>query len=849
MKYNGLTKAEALKKQSLGLSNTTIDSYVPSYSKILIKNVFCLINVVLAPLLIFLALFGLYNEVITLSMFVVVNTITTIVDEVRIKRKIEKLKTQFQIKATVIRDDDELEIPVSDVVMDDLVVAKEGESIIADGLVIDAAYLQIDESGLTGESDYIKKETGAELYSGSFVITGSCKYKVTAIGENNYTNRLASESTKYQKVKSPLQKSGDKLISILAIVAIILGLLNFGLSYLDTNNTIDQRILSLTTIVALIIPQTLIFLFTLTFSISISKLHQKGVLVQKGAAIENLTNIDTLCIDKTGTITTNKMLLHSSHSWGLDIGNFYSALGSVHTKLYGVNKTLKVLIDKTEDSKKFNVKSLTQIPFNSKNKYSLFAGSYTQKGKTENFTYLLGAYDALKKSMSKKVLAELNPQLKEIESWGFRGLIVLKFNDLLTEFPVGISDKAAIFVFEEELNYGIQAILNCFKELGIKLKIISGDSYGSVKAIASRVGFQSDKIIDLSKDKATSIKSIRENDIFTRATPDDKVAIIQKLKANGHKVAMVGDGINDVLSLKAADVSISMESGAKVARNISDIVLLNNDYSKLPDIFFEGDNIVFNLRLSTKMFLAKSILAMVMGVFYTLLLKTVPLLPSTTLVFSFLGSSLPSYIIIFTRSSVNKHNGFLKEIMFSALPAGIVMGSCAILFTYYMQFKQLNPIEINTGIALVILALSLVYSLILLWKTKKLNSIGLSIFGFTIAFLAGTMQTLLPLNFNNIIGADLFIVVIISIGVILLGWLLYSKIKPKTILKKLLVGFLTVIWVPVVLIFPFRTYYTTARLDLSIFTMIIAAALVGFVLMLLADYISQQIRDRYFAKK
>lgn len=842
MKYKGLSKSQALKNQSLGLSNSTIDSYVPSYSKIFVKNIFSLINLVITPLLIFLALFGLFNEVLALSIFVVVNTVTSVIDEVRIKRKIEQLKTQFQIKATVIRDEDELEIPISEVVMNDLVVAREGESIIADGIIIESSYLQIDESSLTGESDYLKKAEDAKVFSGSYVITGICYYKVTAIGEQNYTNRLASESTKYQKNKSPLQKAGDKLITILAISAIILGLLNFGLSYFDPNNSMDHRILSLTTIVALIIPQTLIFLFTLTFSISISKLYQKGVLVQKGAAIENLTNIDTLCIDKTGTITTNKMLLNTTFNWNFDEKRFYNFLKSESENLFGVNKTLKVLIDEAQSHNNIKVTNLAQIPFNSKNKYSQFSGKLTNG----SFTFVLGAYEAIKGNIGSNTNLKLQTEIKEIEKRGLRALVVIEYREYFTEFPNKKSNNVALFVIEEELNYGIQSILNQFNELGIKLKIISGDSYGSVKSIAARVGLETENIVDLSKEKLKDNKSILDNDIFTRATPDDKLVIINMLKKRGNKVAMVGDGINDVLSLKAADVSISMESGAKVARNISDIVLLNNDYSKLPEIFFEGDNIIYNLKLSTKMFLAKSILAMVLAVFYTAFFKTVPLLPATTLVFSFLGSSLPSYIVIFTRSTIKNKNNFLKEVGFSSIPAGIIMGIASILFVHFMQSKGYGYIEINTGIALAILGLSLVYSLTLLWESNKLKSVGLAIFGFTVAFLAGTMQTLLPLDFNNIVGTELFIVVVISVGVILLGWLLYSKIKPKTLLKKLAVGLATIIWVPVVLVFPFRTYYSTTRLPFELFLSILGLSAIGLIVMLITNFFVQKFRVAKF---
>lgn len=848
MKFQGLSKADALRNQSLGLANTTIDSYVPSYPKIFFKNIFSLINIVVTPLLIFLALFNLKNEVLALSIFIVVNTITSVVDEIRIKKEIEKLKTQFQLKANVIRDEDELEIPVSEVVMNDLVVAREGESIIADGKVISASYLEVDESGLTGESDYIKKNENDQVYSGSFVITGICYYEVVAIGTKNYTNRLTQESTKYQKVKSPLQIAGDKMITTLTVFAIVLGLANFGLSYLNPANAIDQRILSLTTIIALIIPQTLIFLFTLTFSISISKLFKKGVLVQKGAAIENLTHIDTICIDKTGTITTNRMLLHSAKFWDFSEKDFYTALNAVNDKLYGVNKTIKVLIDKAFSKTAPVVNHFNQIPFNSKDKLSMFSGSYRHENENIKFTYILGAYESLESRIPKKMLTEVRNELNEVEKRGLRGLIILQYESLLESLPDTETCKVALYIFEEELNFGISSIISKFAELGIKLKIISGDSYGSVKTIASKVGLTTDKIVDLSKLTTAIDATTLENDIFTRAKPDDKVNIVNMLRASGHKVAMVGDGINDVLSLKAADVSISMESGAKVARNVSDIVLLNNDYSKLPDVFYEGDNIVFNLKLSTKMFLAKSVLAIIMAIFYTITFSVLPLLPATTLVFSFLGSSLPSYIIIFTRSTLKRQNDFLREVTFAAIPAGIIMAICSIAYAGILKAHGLNTIEINTGIALLILGLSLGYSLILLWQSGKLRSIGLTIFGFTIAFLAGTMQTILPVNLKDMDGYSVFTAIVLTIAAILLGWFLYKKINPQTIFKKILVGLLTVIWIPIVLIFPFRTYYSTARLEITQFIMILGTTGIGLLLMLLANYFSELLKKKIYSK-
>src|SRR5260221_886192 len=372
----GLTLDEVKRKKKLGLSNEIIDSYTPNTFLILRRNIFSLINVVVVPLLILLGVYQRYTDIFAFSTFIVVNTIISILDEIRNKNQLQKLKSQFQQTAKVIRDGTEYEIPSNEIVEGDYVKAKEGEGILADGIVLYENYLQLDESALNGESNYIRKEDGEKVLSGSFIVTGECVYQVQSVGKNNYLNKLGAEALKYAEKKSTMQKNGDKLIIFLVIASISLALLNFYATK-DTNLSIAERVLGLTTIITLIIPQTLIFLFTLTFTVSITKLYNPGVLVQKGGSIEELSNIDVICFDKTGTITTNDMTINKTEYFNLkeeDIGSFYN---SVKSKIVGINKTQEILnklyskYDSSSDSRSAVISDFDQIPFTSKNKYSL----------------------------------------------------------------------------------------------------------------------------------------------------------------------------------------------------------------------------------------------------------------------------------------------------------------------------------------------------------------------------------------------------------------------------------------------------------------------------------------------
>lgn len=826
----GLSSKQVINKKALGLQNSVIDTYSPGYSQIFLRNIFSVINIVVFPLLIFLAYFQLYMEVVAFGFFILINTLTSLFDEIRIKREIDKLKKQFLIKATVIRDDKKIAIPLDQIVEDDLCYAKEGDQIVAEGEILRSAYLQIDESVITGESDYIQKDKGDKVYSSTFVVTGECYYKVTSVGSENYTNKLAQATTKYQKVKSPLQRNADKLISILIFVSIALGVINFFVTSGLGDEQIQARVLSVTAITALIIPQTLIFLFTLTFSISITKLFSKGVLVQRGASIENLANTNVICFDKTGTITTNKMSLSETISYGLDefeVGKFYASCAD---KLFGVTKTQSLLCERYCDHKKLKIQEFDQKPFTSKDKYSYFTALY----KGDYHMFMLGAYDKLLTIIPKNI--DLEAKIKELESQGKRLLIGIHLqsnspiDDPFKGFKNSTFQGSILYIFDEELNLGIVEILNKLNSQGIEVKIISGDSYSSVKTTASKIGINTNRIIDLSKNDLPLEEIASEFQIFTRATPDDKLKIISELKSQDNTVAMIGDGVNDVLSMKAADVSIAMENGASVTRSTADMVLLKNDYGRLPDIFHEGENIIFNLKLSTKLFLAKSLFAIVTALVFTILNQTFPIHPSSTLIFSFYGASLPSYILIFSRQDIKKQSKrFFASVFSSSIPAALIMSVMTFFVSYIMNQWDVSFRSSNTIQAMQLLAGSLIYALFVIYRSGKVTNLKILIAFFIIGMYLGLIQTLLPLDFNSSLPTLVISFLLILIGAVAIFILGFKKFVKGSFNKFIILIIACLAWVVLLSFFPFRDYYNIATLTQDQMILLALLTLVYFI--------------------
>ena len=726
----GLTSKEVELKISAGLSNQSIDSISISYKRIFFRNIFNLINIFLFPLLTLLLALQSYKDAFVIGAFGLVNSLVSMWDEMRIKRRLEKININFINKVRVIRDGKEQFILCDEVVIDDVVKILEGENFPTDGIILESYYLQIDESIITGEANYVSKEKGEKVFGGSFVVSGECLYKVNVVGSQNFINSLSSQTKQYQKKKGMIQKYGDKLTVFFVVAAIIFGLLSVLISF---GNGLESReaLRPLVSSISLIIPQTLIFLYTFTFSVSVLKLSRKGALVQRGSSIETLANLDVICFDKTGTITTNKMKVVDVKYWNIreeQIGKIYKYL---EDKVYGKNKTFFSIINYFNKSKSIDAINFDQDPFTSKTK---MAKNFLETDSNILFHY--GALSSVRKYFDLSVLTKLEKYVSKEESKGNRIIVGAMYHGENLSLQDDFKTKQAwVISIQEEVNTGISRVLENILKQKTQIKIITGDSAVSVQRILHRVKFDDVKIVDLSKQKIDSDDIAMNFDVFARTSPEDKLKLVNILQNKGLSVGMVGDGINDILALKASDLSFSVGSGTKAAKDVSDIVLLKDDFALVPLIQNEADNIIANLKFMNIIFVSKTFFAIFFIIFCSILGLTLPIYPTSLLVYGFLAVSLPSYVIAFSRRKYKNNGNFQKGIISISLIFGVV--SALVSMIIFLAYRLYNPDYINSLIIYGTLFNSLMFTMYLLWKMRYISKMYKLIFIYiTIIFIS-----------------------------------------------------------------------------------------------------------------
>ncbi|MDQ6985788.1 MAG: HAD-IC family P-type ATPase [Candidatus Dojkabacteria bacterium] len=828
MKFNdikGLSREEASRRKSIGLSNKRIDSYSATYLTIIKRNILSPVNIVLIPLVLLLGYFKLYAETSIFGIYIVLTAVINSNEEIRIKRRLESLLEEFKKTARVIRDNEVEEISVDEIVKGDYILGSEGDGIITDGKIIYSKYLQLDESALTGESHYIERGLGDNVLSGSYIITGEVVYQVDKVGKDNYLNQLGEQSTSYKKNKSKLESLGEKFIVFFVTTSILSALIHYFLTK-DSGYSNPEILKSVTAIVTVVIPQTLIFLISLSFVISITKLSNRGVLIQKRGAVDDLAGVDVLCIDKTGTITTNKMTVENATTFNLDLNELGKLYKAVSSYIQGRNKTSESLEEffiNYENLEDITEDDIKQIPFTSKNKFSAF-----YIGEKVDKTVVIGAGSRLVKSVDESIYSsEVVKEVKKLEKKGLRVLIAVmfdkedEFNRLKEGFETKAkSEKVAVFGIKEKLNPGIKKVIKQLYSQGIEIKVISGDSLASVEKISREVGIDTSNAVDLLENNSSIQDLVNSGTtIFTRATPEDKYAIVESIKKPGKRVAMVGDGINDVLGMKSATVSISMQSGARIAKDVSDIVLLDNDYKKIPEIFYEGDNLVFNLKLNTMIYFSRAILMLVLVAFFSAQGEILPIHPTSVLLFSFIGTTFPSYSISFSRQNVTDQRNYVSETILSGGLSGILMGLLSLLAYILIKTEGISYGEQSTFLINVLLTLTLIYSFGISYYSKKLTSkvsmVALFFFGTIFGYFQGTMPFYLYLDKPKM-AIFLFVLPIVT-AIFIYIWLKKLQLEGKFERFTVLIPALLVV---LALIFPSRSYYQTDPFDIKYYWII-----------------------------
>lgn len=649
----GLTDEEVELKRQKGETNVRVQSSTQSVAEIIKSNVFTYFNLVFFVLAVLLTIASAWTDLLFLPV-IVANTLIGIVQEIHSKKVLDKLSILNAPRTKVFRNSRLMELPSDELVLGDLIVLEAGGQIPADAEITEGE-ISVNESLITGESDEILKLPGSSLLSGSFVVSGKANAILTRVGRESYVSKLTIEATQLKfEEQSEMIRSLDRLIKIVGIIIIPIGLALFMQSFVYGHQSFADSITGMVAAVIGMIPEGLYLLASVSMAVSTVRLSKDKVLVHDMKCIETLARVNVLCVDKTGTITAPGMRVYKLLPLS-DIGEekIKSYISDVVACLTPDNETMMAL-------KEYFVCSTGRSPqnvqgFTSKTKCSVVS--------FENEKYTIGAAEFIIKENYEMIEEEVKKYSRE----GYRVLVFAKEID-------GINKALCLILLSNPIRKGAASTFRYFKACGVEIKVISGDNAATVAAVARAAEIDNaSSYIDareLSTD-ADYYDAVERYTIFGRVTPEQKRKLIKAIKQHKKTVAMTGDGVNDVLALRDADCSVAMASGSEAASNVSQLVLLDSDFSKMPHVVLEGRRVVNNIQRSAALFLVKNIFSMLLAVFSVIKMIEYPLEPSQVSLISLFTIGIPSFVLALEPNKSMIQGKFLTNVMLKALPAGL----------------------------------------------------------------------------------------------------------------------------------------------------------------------------------
>lgn len=658
------------------------DTTVPTKTigEIICLNLFTLFNFLNFFLGLLIIIVGAYKNLLFLGV-VICNTVISIIQEIRSKIVVDKLAVISETKTIAIRNGKKTPISNEKIVLDDILEFKTGSQVVTDSIIIDGECL-VNESFITGESDPILKKKNDKILSGSFIVSGKCIVKVDCVGENNYVSIISSEAKYIKKINSEIMLSLKKVIKIISIIIVPIGLLFFYNQITLDGNTFDSAVVKTVAAMIGMIPEGLMLLTSTVLAVSVIRLSKYNVLVQELYCIETLARVDTLCLDKTGTITTGKM--EFSHIiYFKDKNEVDKNLVNLIYNLNDENTTISSIKEKYKDNHNLSADKI--IPFSSEKKWS---GAYFK----DYGSLIIGSCEFLVND--KKIISQVNELSKNNR---VLVLVYSKDNFIDNNLPNNLEVQAIILIKDEIRSSAIKTF-EYFNKHNVDIKILSGDNVITVSNIANSVGIKdSDKYIDVSKLDNETLENLVDNyTIFGRVSPKQKKVIINALKKNNHTVAMVGDGVNDVLALKDADCSIAIASGTDAARNVSQMVLLDSNFDSLPKIVGEGRRTINNIERSATLFLVKTIYTFLLVFIFLFINQKYPFIPIQLSLISTVTIGIPSFILALEPNYERVKKGFLLNILKKSLPTALVVVTILFLVTLLGSVFRLSEAEIST---------------------------------------------------------------------------------------------------------------------------------------------------------
>ena len=767
----GLTDEQVNERIAEGKVNADENPNTRTYKQIVRENTLTFFNFLNLVLLVLVLMVGSYKNAFFVCI-IIINTLIGIAQEIRAKKTIDKLAILTARKSVVIREGQKWTVPTEELVLDDVVCLKTGDQVPADACILEGS-LEVNESLLTGESDNLPKSEGDELFSGSFVTSGEACCQIIHVGKDNYAAQITSEAKEFKRHNSELKNSLNAILKVISIIIVPLGALLFYKQYYIVGDTFRDSVVSMVAGVLGMIPEGLVLLTSVALTLGALVLANKKTLVQELYCIETLARVDTLCLDKTGTITEGTMCVERVEPY-VSTGRVETAatepesaespeaeeqvqtdpaftddidtiMGNMMYVLKDQNATIDALRKRFPAKQDMTLEHV--IPFSSDRKYS--GAVFEEKG-----TYLMGAAQFLFPEDNEELTEKCQAYAEE----GLRVLVLAHSSQNVegTELPEGL-EPLALMLLTDVIREEAPDTLAFFDSQEVDLKVISGDDPVTVAAIARRAGLKNaDSYVD-----ATTLTTeeelqdaVAQYSVFGRVTPQQKKAMVQALQSQGHTVAMTGDGVNDVLALKEADCSIAMAQGSDAAKNIANVVLLDSNFASMPHIVNQGRRVVNNIRTAASMFLIKTMFSVMLSLLTIFFGNAYPFEPIQMSLISACAVGIPTFLLAQENNYEKIDHTFLRHVFINAFPAAITITFCVFAVMLVCQNVYHSMAMLNTACVLVtgwnyMAALKTVYAPLNTYR--KVIIYGMQFIFFAAAVIFQKLLSLGSLDFGMII--------------------------------------------------------------------------------------------------
>ncbi|MCB1295508.1 MAG: HAD-IC family P-type ATPase [Gordonia sp.] len=696
--FPGLSADEVAERVAAGQVNALPDKSGRTVAEIVRANVFTRINAILGILFVIVAITGSFKNGL-FALILVANSGIGIFQEIRAKKTLDALAIVGQTRPVVRRSGVAAEIDPDEVVLDDIIEIGSGDQVVVDGEVVTAAALDVDESLLTGEADPIHKKPGNKILSGSFVVAGSGAYRATKVGADAYAAQLAAEASKFTLVSSELRGGIDKILKVITWLLIPAGVLTIVNQLFFSDNGLKRALLGMVAALVPMVPEGLVLMTTIAFAVGVVRLGARKCLVNELPAIEGLARVNVVCADKTGTLTENGMRLGDVRVVDDSGGDFADVLAALAAHDPRPNASVVAIGEAYPDAPDWSTTAIA--PFTSAKKWS--GMSFADASGAAQGNWLLGAPDVLLDPDT-----DIARTATEIGETGLR-VLLLGTTDVAvdTTGPAGGDSTVpgtltprALIVLEQRVRPDARETLEYFADQKVSVKVISGDNARSVGAVAASLGLGS---VDTSVDARTlpddpdELAGIVEDGVtFGRVRPDQKRAMVKALQSRGDTVAMTGDGVNDVLALKDADIGVAMGSGSSASRSVAQIVLLDNKFATLPYVVGEGRRVIGNIERVSNLFLTKTVYAVLLALFigiggvigwlFDIDSISYPFQPIHMTISNWFTIGVPAFILSLAPNNERARTGFVRRVLSQAVPNGIIVGLCT-----FVTFVIVNP--------------------------------------------------------------------------------------------------------------------------------------------------------------